>query len=167
MKKFIVIALAVVMMVSALAVFAACGTNYEGEYSYDTQHGKYGVGVIVTVTSDRRISKIVLKSDEETGWVRTSTGWGEGEGKYGVNSPSDLGYEGAEAAYEGWFEEVFYGKTIEEVMAYKATANSTDQFTGETKDGARPAYNLTGATQSAARIILAVQNALEKVPAAE
>ena len=165
MKKVIVIALAVVMMVSALAVFAACGTNYEGEYYYDTQYGTYGVGVIVTVTSDRHISKIVLKPESETNWVRTSATWGTGEGQH--QNPGDLGHDEAERAYEGWFEEVFYGKTVEEVMAYKATANSTEQFTGETKDGARPAYNLTGATQSAARIILAVQNALKKVPAAE
>lgn len=160
MKKIIVIALAVVMMVSAVAVLAACGgETVTGECKYENNWspGKYyGAKVDVTVKNGV-ITKVKLYADSETGWTRTSEGWTENK------NPGDLGHEKAEAAYEEWINNVFVGKTVDEVLAYKATANATEQFTGETKEGARPSYNLTGATQSAARIIVAVQNALSKI----
>ena len=79
MKKLIVIALAVVMMVSAVAVLAACGTKYEGEYSYDnswTPGEKYGCHVTVTVNKGV-ISAIDVQDDSET-FYNLSSGW---EGK--------------------------------------------------------------------------------------
>ena len=155
MKKILVLMLAFVM-VFAVCSLTACGKEYTytGEVSYESHNTTYGVKVDVTVKGDK-ITAVKLYTDEETGWVRTSAGWkSTEEGGYGMNE-GDLGVAAAEAAYPEYLN-TFVGKTVAEIMAVEATATAEGQSV--TTEG----WNLTGATQSAARIIVAVQNALSK-----
>ena len=159
MKKVLVIALAVVMTLAVVA-FAACATEQTvtGKCHYTTQWGAYGCMVDVTVKGDV-ITAVKLYTDAEAAaadstWGeahRTTPSWTAAEGQ--------LGFAAAEAAYEKWLADVFVGKTVAEVNAYKASVNADGQSV--TPEG----VNLKGATQSAARIIVAVQNALSKLPA--
>ena len=154
MKKLIVIALAVVMALSLVVVLAACGgETVTGECSYANAHGSgtYGVKVDVTVKNGT-ITKVVLHSEEDTGWVRTSANMPN----YGWTVHDEV-----EAAYQNWIDTEIVGKTVEEVNAWVATATSDAQTV--TKG---PILKLTTgetAQQSSARIILAVQNALSKL----
>ena len=92
-----------------------------------------------------------------TGWKPTD------EGGYGM-AEGDLGYTAAEAAYPEYLK-TFEGKTVDEVKGWTVTISGVD---GADANAVTPATaNLKGATQSAARIIKAVQNALEQIPAAE
>ncbi|MCH5159505.1 MAG: hypothetical protein J1F66_01475 [Clostridiales bacterium] len=160
MKKLIVIALVVVMALSIVA-FAACGGSetVTGEYSYENYGHTYGAKVDVTVKNGV-ITKVKLYTDEEAGgWVRTT----KSENDWAKGKPGDadyaLGYEKTEAAYADWLVKAFEGKTVEEVKAYE-TAMDLAKYT----QSVSPAdVNLAGATQSAVRIIRAVQNALEKL----
>lgn len=159
MKKVLVIALAVVMTLAVVA-FAACATEQTvtGKCHYTTQWGAYGCMVDVTVKGDV-ITAVKLYTDKEAAaadstWNdahRTTLKWTATEGQ--------LGFEATEAAYEDWLADVFVGKTVAEVNAYKASVNADGQSV--TPEG----VNLKGATQSAARVIVAVQNALSKLPA--
>ena len=154
MKKLIVIALAVVMTFAVVA-FAACETSetVTGECKYENKWNAgsyYGAKVDVTVKGGV-ITAVKLYSEEETGWTRTSGNWTAGQNE------GDLGHDAAEAAYTEWINKVFVGKTVEEVNAYVASATVDGQTVGTA------AANLAGATQSAARIIVAVKNALSKV----
>lgn len=159
MKKVLVIALAVVMALAVVA-FVACEQpqTVTGKCHYSTQWGAYGAMVDVTVKGDV-ITSVKLYTDAEAAaadenWNdahRTTPSWTATEGQ--------LGFEAAEAAYEDWFADVFVGKTVAEVNAYVASATADGQSV--TTEG----INLAGATQSAARIIVAVQNALSKLPA--
>lgn len=154
MKKLIVIALAVVMALSVVAL-AACGSEetVTGECKYEnkwTPGAFYGAKVDVTVKNGV-ITAVKLYSDEETGWTRTTGSWQAAEGQ--------LGHDAAEAAYEEWINKVFVGKSVETVNAYVASATQDGQTVGT------ESVNLAGATQSAARIICAVQDALSKLAA--
>ena len=153
MKKLIVIALAVVMALSVVA-FAACGgETVTGECSYENAWvaGKYyGVKVDVTVKGDV-ITKVVLHSEEETGWTRTSAD----------NGTTWKVHDQVEAAYQNWLDTEIVGKTVAEVKAWVAVATKAEQ-----KVTTGPILKLsTGETaqQSSARIIVAVQNALSKL----
>lgn len=153
MKKLIVIALAVVMALSVVA-FAACTTeqtvtgecHYANKYSAEAPD--YGCKVDVTVKNGV-ITAVKLYTDEETGWVRTTGSWQAAEGQ--------LGHDAAEAAYEEWINKVFVGQSVETVNAYVASATQEAQTVGT------ESANLAGATQSAARIICAVKDALSKL----
>ena len=163
MKKIIVIALAVVMALSLVLVLAACGgETYEGECHYankwDSTKPDYGVKVKVTVKGDVITAVKIVDYPE---WTRTTSSWTASEGKNPGDVGYQLGYAAAEAAYAAWIEKTFVGKTVAEVNAYQATAT----VDGQSVDTA--SAKLVGATQSAARIIVAVQNALSKIPAAE
>lgn len=157
MKKVLVIALAVVMTLAVVA-FAACATEQKvtGKCHYTTQWGAYGCMVDVTVKGDV-ITAVKLYTDAEAaaadstwgGAHRTTPSWKPSEGQ--------LGYDAAEAAYATWIENTFVGKTVAEVNAYVASATAEGQSV--TTQG----INLAGATQSAARVIVAVQNALSKL----
>lgn len=159
MKKVLVIALAVVMALAVVAL-VACEQpqTVTGKCHYSSKHGAYGAMVDVTVKGDV-ITSVKLYTDAEAAaadknWNdahRTTPGWTAAEGQ--------LGFEATEAAYEEWLADVFVGKTVAEVNAYKASVTSDGQSV--TTEG----VNLKGATQSAARIIVAVQNALSKLPA--
>ncbi len=152
MKKILVIALAIVLTLGVLA-FAACEEpqTVTGECKYENawvEGAYYGAKVDVTVKGNT-ITAVKLYTDAETGWTRTTNSWtAEGGG---------LGYEATEAAYENWLTKTFVGKTVAEVNAYVATATQAEQSVGT--DSAK----LEGATQSSARIICAVQNALSKL----
>lgn len=145
MKKILVIALAVVMLVSVFAL-TACGTEtYTGEChyanKYDATRPDYGAKVDVVV-SGGFIKSVKLYTDEETGWTRTTSSWD--------------GYADAEAGYEEYLGR-FVGKTVDEVKAIVATA------TQDTQSVDNEYYKLAGATQSSARIIVAIQNALAQI----
>lgn len=159
MKKVLVIALAVVMALAVVA-FVACEQpqTVTGKCHYSSKYGAYGAMVDVTVKGDV-ITSVKLYTDAEAAaadenWNdahRTTPSWTAANGQ--------LGFEAAEAAYEDWFADVFVGKTVAEVNAYEASATADGQSV--TTEG----INLAGATQSAARIIVAVQDALSKLPA--
>lgn len=159
MKKVLVIALAVVMALAVVA-FVACEQpqTVTGKCHYSSKYGAYGAMVDVTVKGDV-ITSVKLYTDAEAAeadenWNdahRTTPGWTAAEGQ--------LGFEATEAAYEDWLADVFVGKTVAEVNAYKASATADGQSVST------EGINLKGATQSAARIIVAVQNALSKLPA--
>lgn len=157
MKKVLVIALAVVMTLAVVA-FAACATEQTvtGKCHYTTQWGAYGCMVDVTVKGDV-ITAVKLYTDKEAAaadknWNdahRTTPSWTQSEGQ--------LGYAATEAAYATWIEKTFVGKTVAEVNAYEASATADGQSV--TTKG----INLAGATQSAARVIVAVKDALSKL----
>ncbi len=148
--KLLVLLLALVMVFSVVAL-TACATEatYTGECSYEKYGNTYGVKVDVTVKGDK-ITAIKLYTDEETGWHRTTSTW-EANSENG-----DLGYTATEAAYPAYINK-FIGKTVTEINAIDATATADAQTVGTA------AYNITGATQSSARIIVAIQNALSKI----
>lgn len=159
MKKVLVIALAVVMALAVVA-FVACEQpqTVTGKCHYTSKYGAYGAMVDVTVKGDV-ITSVKLYTDAEAAkadenWNdahRTTPGWKATEGQ--------LGFEATEAAYEDWLADVFVGKTVAEVNAYKASATADGQSVST------EGINLKGATQSAARVIVAVQDALSKLPA--
>lgn len=164
MKKILVLALAIVMALSVVALVACDnGNTYTGECHYDrTSNGNtttYGAKVDVTVKGDV-ITAVKLYEDKDTGWVRTTSIWGKGEGQMQYDD-TDLGHDAAEAAYADWINKVFVGKTVAEVNAYVASATADGQTVGTAS------ANLAGATQSAARIICAVKDALSKIDAAK
>ena len=148
MKKLIVIALAVVMTFAVVA-FAACDSDdgYIGECSYDAHGHTYGVKVAVKINDEGKITSVKLYSEEETGWVRTSADNEE----YGWTSHDEV-----DAAYDQWIKDNIVGKNVVEVMMWSAVANANGQEVGA------GVPHIEGGTQSSARIIVAVQNAIEK-----
>lgn len=160
MKKVLVIALAVVMALAVVAL-VACEQpqTVTGKCHYSSQYGAYGAMVDVTVKGDV-ITSVKLYTDAEAAaadenWNdahRTTPSWTK-------PAEGQLGFAATEAAYATWIEDTFVGKTVAEVNAYEASATADGQSV--TTEG----INLAGATQSAARIIVAVQNALSKLPA--
>lgn len=157
MKKVLVIALAVVMTLAVVA-FAACATEQKvtGKCHYTTQWGAYGCMVDVTVKGDV-ITAVKMYTDKEA--AAADSTWGEAHRTTPSWEPSEgqLGYAATEAAYATWIEDTFVGKTVAEVNAYVASATADGQSV--TTQG----INLAGATQSAARVIVAVKDALSKL----
>lgn len=157
MKKVLVIALAVVMTLAVVA-FAACATEQTvtGKCHYTTQWGAYGCMVDVTVKGDV-ITAVKLYTDAEA--AAADSAWGEAHRTTPSWKPSEgqLGYAATEAAYATWIEDTFVGKTVAEVNAYVASATADGQSVTTT------GINLEGATQSAARVIVAVKDALSKL----
>lgn len=153
-NKIVAVVIAALLVVAALVVLAACGKTYTGEVSYVSWGTNYGVKVDVTVKGDV-ITAVKLYTDEESELVRTSKSWTENQ------HPGDLGFEKAEAAYEGWIEENLVGASVEKVLGWSAMANADDQKVGE------GVPHIAGATQSSARIICAVQEALCQLPGVE
>lgn len=158
MKKVLVIALAVVMTLAVVA-FAACATEQTvtGKCHYASQWGAYGCMVDVTVKGDV-ITAVKLYTDEEA--AAADSTWGEAHRttpSWTNPSEGQLGFAATEAAYATWIEDTFVGKTVAEVNAYVASATADGQSV--TTEG----INLEGATQSAARVIVAVQDALSKL----
>lgn len=143
MKKILVLALAVVMVLGVVA-FAACEQpqtvvgecHYENPWAPEAPH--YGVKVEVVVKGGTIVSVTMLESD----YVQTSESW---EGK-----------DAAIAAYADYLKG-FEGKSVEEVKAYVATATKEGQSVGE------GVPCIAGATQSSARFIVAIQDALSKL----
>ena len=152
MKKLLVIALAVILVVSAVCVLAACEKpeTVTGEVHYNSHDVEYGVKVDVTVKGGV-ITDVKLYTDAESGYRRTSPD----NADYGWDR-----FDETEAAYNDYIKDNFVGKTVEEVNAYVASATAEGQTvtTGP---------KISGSTQSSARIIVAVQNALRKLSTAK
>lgn len=157
MKKVLVIALAVVMTLAVVA-FAACATEQTvtGKCHYTTQWGAYGCMVDVTVKGDV-ITAVKLYTDKEA--AAADSTWGDAHRTTPSWKPSEgqLGFAATEAAYATWIEKTFVGKTVAEVNAYVASATADGQSVKT------EGINLAGATQSAARVIVAVKDALSKL----
>lgn len=157
MKKVLVIALAVVMTLAVVA-FAACATDQTvtGKCHYASKWGAYGCMVDVTVKGDV-ITAVKLYTDKEA--AAADSTWGDAHRTTPSWKPSEgqLGYAETEAAYATWIEDTFVGKTVAEVNAYKASATADGQSVST------EGINLKGATQSAARVIVAVKDALSKL----
>ncbi len=121
---------------------------YIGQYSYDSYGSTYGIKVVVVLDAEEKISNIVVVSDEVTGWVSLSAaypdyGWTEESRQVWLDAEADL-------------IESFIGMTADEVEALSATIGGIVGSEDAVTDG----YNVTGATQSSARLVLALQNAL-------
>ena len=157
MKKVLVIALAVVMTLAVVA-FAACATEQTvtGKCHYTTQWGAYGCMVDVTVKGDV-ITAVKLYTDKEA--AAADSTWGEAHRTTPSWKPAEgqLGFAATEAAYATWIEDTFVGKTVAAVNAYVASATADGQSVKT------EGINLAGATQSAARVIVAVKDALSKL----
>ena len=157
MKKVLVIALAVVMALAVVAL-VACEQpqTVTGKCHYSSKYGAYGAMVDVTVKGDV-ITSVKLYTDAEAAaadenWNdahRTTPSWKPAEGQ--------LGFAATEAAYATWIEDTFVGKTVAEVNTYVASATADGQSVKT------EGINLAGATQSAARVIVAVKDALSKL----
>ena len=159
-SKIVALVLCLALVVTAtVVVLTACspsGHTYTGDCHYDATYGenttRYGVKVDVSVDDEGKISAVKLYTDEKSGYVRTTKSW-EANTETGA-----LGYAAAEAAYPQWLKDTFVGKTVAEINAYVATANAEDEPKVDTESA-----KLVGATQSSARIIVAVKDALSNL----
>jgi uncharacterized protein with FMN-binding domain len=147
MKKILVIALAVVMLVSVFAL-TACDQpqTVSGEYAYDNTWvpgAKYGVKVDVTVKGDI-ITKVVVTSTNTENYTNASetTKWDKAV------------WENGQEAFLASFE----GKTIQDVLNIRVACAA---------DGAPKSVEgftvVAGATNSSGRTILAIQNAIKQL----
>lgn len=158
MKKVLVIALAVVMALAVVAL-VACEQpqTVTGKCHYSSKYGPYGAMVDVTVKGDV-ITAVKLYTDKEA--AAADSTWGDAHRttpSWTKPAEGQLGFAATEAAYATWIEKTFVGKTVAEVNAYVASATADGQSVKT------EGINLAGATQSAARVIVAVQDALSKL----
>lgn len=158
MKKVLVIALAVVMALAVVAL-VACEQpqTVTGKCHYSSQWGAYGAMVDVTVKGDV-ITAVKLYTDKEA--AAADSTWGDAHRttpSWTKPAEGELGFAATEAAYATWIEKTFVGKTVAEVNAYEASATADGQSVKT------EGINLAGATQSAARVIVAVKDALSKL----
>lgn len=158
MKKFLVIALVVVMALGVFA-FAACekGETVDGEYSYanpyvTTGDSKYGCKVKVTVKGGV-ITAIEVAADTDT-FYNLSEGWKNEDGTptTGKKAWMDNGKAMADS---------FVSMKVADVNAIKVTCEKSVPSKIESAPTALKV--VSGATQSSGRLILAVQNALSKL----
>ncbi|MCM1194990.1 MAG: hypothetical protein NC099_05610 [Corallococcus sp.] len=178
MKKVIVIALAIIMALSVVALVSCSGKTYSGEYSYENPYAKgsyYGAKVQVTIQGNV-ITKVVLLSDEESGWTNLSSGWTNDPYKYneyGVDADGKTNWR----LHHQEMLDSFVGLTVDEILAMKVViSKSGEPLTSdpnvETIKYAPEQLVLivrghgdyttgTGATQSSGRVICAVQNAVK------
>ena len=164
MKKFkkAIIALSV-CAVAALgaAGLAACGDNEEettavsgtaqGEYFYENYGTTYGVKVSITVEDGVITSVTRVNSD----YVEATTG-----------------YDGAwETAYNDGIDELletYVGKTVEYVLSIEVATSDSGEPLAQSSDGFvsygdENEFLIADATQSAGRLLLAVQDALNNL----
>lgn len=143
---------------------AACGEkgeSYEGEYHYanawDETKPDYGVKVKVTVNAaGDTIEKVEIV---ESNYVQATDSWTEtDDGKNYLNKEADL-----LKAYEGL--------KVADVLAMKVAVAEDGAPLKQDEEGFIKYTNsdllISKATQSCGRIVLAVQDALEKIDAAE
>ena len=162
MKKILVLALAIVMALSVVALVACAEPQtLEGEYKYANPWDKtkeYGVKVSVTVKGDV-ITEVKITSTDTEAYTNLSSGWTE-EGKKTWN-------DGKQGLLDS-----FVGLKVDAVKGIKVTCkeNGEPDTTAGVNTIAEAPTSLkvvTGATQSTGRVILAVQNALSKLEAAK
>lgn len=140
-----------ILTLAAAISMGACSTGasgtVSGEYSYEQYSTTYNAVVTVTVENDI-IKDVVIGECHNLSDANEAYGWTEE--KRAV-------YTAGVEAYLASFE----GKTVTEVMSIEvAVAESGSPLTGEE---ATFTDKITGTTQSSGRIILAIQNALEKL----
>ncbi len=158
MKKLALVVAVLALVLSFGLVACTKSETVTGEYKYDVSYGgtpiTYGCKVDVTVANGK-ITKVKLYEDKETGWTQITSSWKE-------NSPMEgaLGHDKCLAATPDYLKK-FEGKSVEDVKKVAVSIKGQNEAT-ENKI-ADEAFAFAGATQSGARIILAVQNALSKL----
>ena len=180
MKKVTKLIAGVVLAASVAAtagMFAGCGkdnedpqpqpqpqeTTYTGSYAYKSSwgNGYYGVKVDVKV-ADGKITSVALAQGQPDGWTNITESWTENTDTTG-GKEVQLGHEKAQAGLSDYLKK-FEGKKVDDILAMNVSVDANGQpktdTTGETSQGD---LIYTGATQTSGRIILAVQNALEKI----
>ena len=183
MKKALVVVLALVMTLSVVGLVSCAGKTYEGEYKYENPYAKgnyYGAKVKVTIQGNV-ITNVELLSDSETGWTNLSPNWtsnGYAGGAAAEAAPDSQGKTNWRK-YGKDMVASFTGLTTEEVLGIKVFINkkgepyTTNDYSIETikyipdqlavvMNGHGDFGKGAGATQSSARVILAVQNAILK-----
>ncbi|MBE7088980.1 MAG: hypothetical protein E7370_05675 [Clostridiales bacterium] len=144
MNKFakVMLGAAAVACLGSAIAFSGCAKDpvietYEGGYQYNSWNTNYGVKVKVT-TEDGVISKVeTLESD----WHNVSASWD--------------GHDATVAAIPEYLAK-FEGKTLAEINAIEVTTNAAgvpNAISGED-------FLFAGSTQTAGRIILAMQDAI-------
>lgn len=179
MKKALVVVLALVMTLSVVGLVSCAGKTYEGEYSYSNWGNTYGCKVKVTVQGNVITNVEIMEAEmEELGWHNLSPNWtnnpygGAIEGEAGVDSAGKTNWRKFGQA----MVDSFTGLTTEEVLEMKVYVGTsgeplTDKNNVETikyiPDGLAVVIGGhgefakdAGATQSSARLVLAVQDAL-------
>ncbi len=171
MKKVLVIALAVIMVVAAVSVLAACGKEQtvEGEYTYkysDTL--SYGVKVKVTVKGDV-IKKVEVTSTDTATYTNLSPNWTT---DYTVGGENTEGRQAWIDKHEDFIAS-FAGMSVSDINKIKVATDTETNPDAHTVQGQPKAGGITvvpdglqvvaKATQSSGRLILAVQNALSKL----
>lgn len=186
MKKALVIVLVLVMALSVVGLVSCSGKTYEGEYKYYSWGNLYGCHVSVTVQGDV-ITKVVVAEDEtivdadgkkmhnlSPNWTNNPYA-GPVEGEAGVDTPGKTNWR----KYGQAMAESFVGLSVKEVLNMKvfvnAVGNVGEPITGKNNvetvkyipeqlavviGGHGEIAKDAGATQSSARLILAVQDAL-------
>ena len=150
-KALAAVAIATAATVS-IAAFAGCdsSTTYEGEYKYENAWAAgsyYGVKVSVTVKDDTIQKVTIVDSD----YTEVTESWSNRE-------VWDNGIDSLLAAYEG--------KTVSEIKAITVVCSDSGEPVAATSDSF-VSYDsdliITGATVGSGRLLLAVQNALERL----
>lgn len=186
MKKALVIVLVLVLALSVVGLVSCSGKTYEGEYKYYSWGNLYGCHVTVTVQGDV-ITKVVIAEDgtitDADGKVmhNLSPNWtnnpyaGPIEGEAGIDSAGKTNW----LKYGQAMADSFVGLTTKEVLGMKVYVNKIgnvgEPITNNDKvetikyipeqlavvvGGHGDIAKDAGATQSSARLILAVQDAL-------
>lgn len=148
MKRFITI-LCLALIAAASCAFAACEsgetTSYDGDYHYTVNYGNgdlvYGIKVRVYVKGEKVTKVERIDSD----YISVTSGW-----------TNEQTYKSGESA----LLKKYSCKTVEEIQ--KAVA-AIDGQEGSTSNACDEGYLLSGCTQSSARLLKAVQNALSQI----
>ena len=187
----IVLALALVLAASALTLTACSPVEYEGEYSYyawdyanwsTSKTHQYGCKVVVAIQGGVITNVSVLEDTDE--YYNVSAGWTSAYGsEYGVDTEGKTNWRlhGQEMA------DSFVGLTTDEVLKIKVYVASDNYTRGDVIPKGQPltvagietikylpeqvkavigqygnfGFN-AGATQSSARLVLAIQDAILK-----
>ena len=113
---------------------------YEGEYGYTAWGTNYGIKVNVVVRDDVVVSVEVADSD----YVEVTDSWAD----------KDIWINGLEGLLNS-----YSGKTVAEILSATVVTDDTG-VPGSVSDSS---LMITGATQGSGRLLLAVQNALQKI----
>ena len=179
MKKALVVVLALVMTLSVVGLVSCAGKTYEGEYSYSNWGNTYGCKVKVSVQGNVITNVEIMEAEmEEAGWHNLSPNWtnnpygGAIEGEAGVDTAGKTNW----LKFGQAMVDSFTGLTTQEVLGMKVyVATNGEPITGKTNvetikyipdslavviGGHGEFAKDAGATQSSARLVLAVQDAL-------
>lgn len=182
MKKALVIVLTLVLALSVVALASCSGQTYEGSYSYKSAYGDdfYGCKVKVTVQGNV-ITNVVIEKDTAE-FFNLSAGWTSNYQESGIDTAGKTnwrlhGQEMAESFIGLTTEEVLGMKVFVHAVAYQTTYDRVPQgqpiTDGKTETikyiptqvaavvgGYGDIAEGAGATQSSARLVLAIQDAL-------